>query len=69
MYAIEFAKIQRSPEEFDRSIDRMLMYLGRYGYQDASSMMHEPTVTLRSWADRIGEFLAEEKRQAEEGRK
>lgn len=54
----------RSVAEYVRNIDRLLIYLGRYGKQDATQMQYEPTVTLLSWADRLHEFLEEENRQA-----
>ena len=63
------AKTYESPALFERDIDRMLMYLGRYGYQDAATLLHVPSVVLRSWVARIAEFLEEERQSLEEYRR
>lgn len=47
----------------------MLIYLGRYGRQDAVAMQHVPTVTLRAWVAQVSEFLEEERRAVEEARR
>lgn len=65
LYARRLAKIYETPADYVRNIDRMLVYLSRYGRQPATEAQHEPTVTLLSWADRVHEFLDEERRQAD----
>ena len=62
----EFARLWPDLTEYERQIDRMLMYLARYGYQNAFHIeSNVPSATVRSWVDRIGEFLEEERRQVE----
>lgn len=66
---MEFGKLHKTTDEYERQIDRMLMYLGRYGYQNAESLeTNVPSVTIKSWVDRIGEFLEEERKQVENKR-
>lgn len=59
----------RTTDEYERRIDRLLIYLGRYGRQDAVAMQNVPTATLLSWADRVHEFLEEERKQMEDARR
>lgn len=65
LFAHRLAKMYGSPAEYVRNIDRLLIYLSRYGRQPATEAQYEPTVTLLSWADRVHEFLDEERRQAD----
>lgn len=58
-----------SPAEYARNVDRLLMYLSRYGRQPATESQHEPTVTLLSWADQVHELLEEERKQADAARR
>lgn len=44
------------------------MYLAKYAHQDATRLENEPTVKLRSWANRIEEIMAEEQENAEKRR-
>lgn len=66
---MRMAKVYRSPADYERNVDRLLMYLSRYGRQPATEAQQQPTVTLLSWADRVHEFLEEERQQAEAARR
>lgn len=68
LYANEFAKQNPSTEDFERRLDTLLIYLGKYAGQNAVELEKQPTVKLQQWANRLGEFLEEERRQAEAGR-
>lgn len=46
--------------DYQEGLDRMLMYLGRHGKQDAIAMSHVPTVRLLSWVKRLTEMIEEE---------
>lgn len=63
---MEHAKRYKTPAEFVRNIDRLLMYLARYGRADPVLLLDRPTVELLSWADRVHELLEEESRQVQE---
>lgn len=65
LYAIEFARINPSPEEYERKLDQLIMFLCRYGKQSAYELEITPTIRLQKLADRLNEFLEEERRQAQ----
>lgn len=69
IYARKMGRLYRTGAAYAINIDRLLMYLARYGRQPATEAQHQPTVTLLSWADRVHEFLQEESRQAEAARR
>lgn len=64
-YAWEFAKAYPTAASFEKNIDRLMAYLGRYGHQDLTRLKHEPTVQLRQWAKEIDELIDEERQQME----
>jgi hypothetical protein len=64
---MEFAREIVSINDYVHGIDRMLVYLGRYGYQSVIETSERATMRdLRSWVGQIDEFLKEEQRQARE---
>jgi hypothetical protein len=64
MYAWEFGRTYRSPGQYVKQLDKLMMYLGRYGKQNVADLQHEPTVRLLGWADALHELMEEERRQA-----
>lgn len=55
-----FSKLYNTPEEYDRRLDRMLMYLARYAHQDVDTTMRQPTIQLLQWCNQIADILREE---------
>lgn len=68
LWVLEFAKVTPDTAEFERRIDRLLMYLAKYAHQDAIRMLDVPTAWLQSWARRIEEIMDEERHQLEGAR-
>lgn len=69
LYASELARAYGYDTAFYESqLDRMLMYLARYGHQDASSMERNvATRTLVSWTRELGGYI-EQENQNQKGR-
>jgi hypothetical protein len=68
-YAHALAKRYGSPEEYERQLDRMLMFLAKYAHQNAIELEREPTIKLMSWVDRISDMHREEQEAADAARK
>lgn len=70
MYALELSRRYGGDLNlYLEGIDRLLMFLGRYGRQDATALEEVPTVRLLGWADQLHKMIEEETRSAEEARK
>jgi len=55
--------------EYERRLDRVLMFLSKYAHQDATKLEKMPTTRLLAWVDRITDLLREEQEAAEGARK
>lgn len=61
------ARRHPNPQAYIDEIDRLLMYVGRYGRQDAVAMQERiPMRTLVSWGKRTAEMLANENKNIPE---
>lgn len=64
LYALELSKRYGDDlTQYEKGLDRMLMFLGRYGHQSAVELENTPTVTLVGWVEQLKAILEDEERK------